>query len=131
VRVQGTAGGSDVRALQEAAVLAELESQRGIIGGVRNLASGGERNAIREALAARAKGGAGELPADAEKTLDEWAAKKPVTDDMLRTLAAARAERVKSALVEQHGVDPARIAVGDPEVDREHAKPSVKISLAS
>jgi hypothetical protein len=110
-------------------VLAELQADKGLLGGVKNLASRGERNAIRDALLARASGGAGELSADQQKALDEWAGKKSVSDDQLHALAVARAESVRTVLAKEHGIDPARVAAGDPEVDREHGGPAIKVSL--
>jgi len=79
----------------------------------------------------RAGGGSAELAPEYQKTLDEWAGAKTISDDQLRALAAARAEGVKSALVTGQGVDAARVAAGDPEVDREKGKPAVRIGFGS
>src|SRR5205085_10566637 len=91
ITLRGAAGGPDVRALQEAAVLADLQAKQGMLGSVRNLANRGERNAIRDALAARAAGGTSTLAPEYQKTLDEWASAKTISDDQLRALATARA----------------------------------------
>jgi hypothetical protein len=131
ITLHGMAGGPDVRALQEAAVLADLQAEQGVLGGIKNLASRGERNAIRDFLVAKAGGGKAELSPDYQKTLDEWAGAKTISDDQLRTLAAARAEGVKSALTTGQGVDAARVAVGDLEVDREKGEPAVRIGFGS
>jgi hypothetical protein len=129
VTLRGSAGGPDVRGLQEAAVLAELKQSNKVFGGVANLASGGSRNAIRAALEARVTGAPGELSSDDQKKLDQWTAEKTVSDDQLRALAAARAEAVKNTLVHDQGVDASRVGVGDPDVDRDHGTPGVKIGL--
>jgi hypothetical protein len=132
ITLQGMAGGPDVRALQEAAVLADLNEKQGVIGGLKSLANRRERNAIRDFLTARASGSsAPELSADYRKTLDEWAQAKTVSDDQLRALAAARAEIVKTALVTRQGIDTARVSIGDPEIDRENGEPAVRIGLRS
>lgn len=131
ITLHGMAGGPDVRALQEAAVLADLQAKQGLLGSIKSLANRGERNAIRDFLVAKASGGKADLSPDYQKTLDEWAGAKTISDDQLRTLAAARAEGVKSTLTTRQGVDEARIAVGDPEVDRERGKPAVRIGFGS
>jgi hypothetical protein len=131
ITLYGMAGGPDVRALQEAAVLADLQAKQGVLGGIKNLANRGERNAIRDFLVAKASGGKAELSPDYQKTLDEWAGAKTISDDQLRTLAAARAEGVKNALTTGQGIDASRVAVGDPEVDRENGKPAVRIGFGA
>ena len=132
ISLHGMAGGPDVRALQEAAVLADLNAKQGVFGGIKNLANRRERNAIRDVLTARAAGGsAPELDPEYQKTLDEWAQAKTISDDQLRALATARAEGVKTALVSGQGADAARVTVGDPEVDREKGKPAVRIGFGS
>jgi len=130
ITLHGMAGGPDVRALEEAAVLADLNAKQGVLGGIKNLANRSERNAIRDVLTARATGGkAPDLDPEYQKTLDEWAQAKTISDDQLRQLANARAAGVKSALVAGQGADPARVAVGEPEVDREKGKPAVRIGF--
>jgi hypothetical protein len=130
IALHGMAGGPDVRALQEAAVLADLNAKQGVIGSLKNLANRRERKAIRDFLTARASGSsAPELISDYQKTLDQWAEAKKIPDDQLRALAIARAEGVKTALVTGPEIDAARIAIGDPEVDREKGKPAVRIGF--
>jgi len=130
ITLHGIAGGPDVRTLQEAAVLGDLNAKLGVIGGLKSLANRRERNAVRDFLTARTSGdSAPELSPDYRKTLDEWAQAKTVSDDQLRALANARAEVVKTALVTRQGVDAARVTVGDPELDRENGKPAVRIGL--
>jgi hypothetical protein len=130
ITLHGVAGGPDVRALQEAAVLADLNAKQGVLGGLKHLANRSERNAIRDFLTARVAGGsAPELDPEYQKTLDEWAQAKTVSDDQLRALATARAEGVKTALVTGQGADAARVTLGDPEVDREKGKPAVRIGF--
>jgi hypothetical protein len=129
LELHGSAGPDDARALSEAAVLADLEKESSVLGVVKNVASGGDRKAIRTALAARAKGDDPPLTDGQKKTLDEWVAKKPVSDADLQALAKARAERVQEVLAHDSGVDAARVVVGDATVDREKAKPGVAIGL--
>ncbi len=129
ITLRGSAGGPDVRALQEAAVLADLQAKQGVLGGIRHLANRGERNAIRDFLATRAEGGKAELAPEYQKTLDDWAAAKTISADQLRALAGARAEGLKGGLTRDQGVDPARVAVGAPEVDPESGRPEVRIGF--
>jgi hypothetical protein len=118
ITLHGIAGGPDVRTLQEAAVLGDLNAKLGVIGGLKSLANRRERNAIRDFLTARTSGdSAPELSPDYRKTLDEWAQAKTVSDDQLRALANARAEVVKTALVTRQGVD-ARARYGRGSGDR-------------
>jgi uncharacterized protein DUF748 len=128
VELRGAAGPADVRALQEAAVLADLQGERRLIGGVRNLVSGGDRGAIRDAIAAGKTDG---LAPDRRKTLDEWVAKKTVADDALHALAVARAEGLRASMAKDHGIDTARVTLGDPQVDRDAGKPVVAVALGA
>ena len=79
---------------------------------------------------ARIDGGSATLPPEHQQTLDEWATAKTIPDDALRTLATARAESVKAALTSQ-GVDASRVAVGDPQVEREGGTPAVRIGFGA
>jgi hypothetical protein len=127
----GSAGSADVRALQEAAVLADLQGEGAVMGGLRNLASRGGRGAIRKVLEARAKGEDAELPADQQKTLDELADAKKVDDGALNKLAAARAEKIKADLVAQHGIDGGRVTLGEVAVDRAAGSAAVAIGVGT
>jgi len=131
LELRGSAGGPDVRALQEAALLADLAADRGALGTLRNLASRGTRNAIRDVLAARASGKSGELSPELQKTLDEWAAERTVSDGDLRALAAARAARLRSLLVQDFGIAAERLALAEPAVDRDGGRPAVAVALAA
>jgi hypothetical protein len=131
ISLRGVAGGPDVRALQEAAVLADLNAKQGVVGGLKNLANRKERKAIRDFLTARAAASnVSELTLEYQKTLDEWAQAKTISDDRLRALATERAEVLRTALVTGQGIDAARVVVGDPEVDREQGQPAVRIGFA-
>ncbi len=131
LELRGSAGRPDVRALQEAAILADLSADKGALGTLRNLASRGTRSAIRDALAARASGKSAELSPELAKTLDEWAAERTISDGALRALAAARAARLQSLLVQDYGIPAERLALGEPAVDRDAGRPAVAIALAA
>ena len=98
---------------------------------IRNVASGGTRGAIRDALEKRVRGVPGELEPDEMAELDRMVAEKPVSDDQLRTLAAARAERLRKVLADDYGIGADRVSAGDPVVDREGGKPQVAVNLGS
>jgi len=131
LELKGSAGGPDVRALQEAAILADLSADKGALGTLRNLASRGTRSAIRDALAARASGKSAELSPELAKTLDEWAAERTISDGALRALAAARAAHLQSLLVQDYAIPAERLALGEPAVDRDAGRPAVAIALAA
>jgi hypothetical protein len=131
VEVTGVAGGPDVRALQEAAVLAALQAPQGWLGGVRNLPSRGDRNAVRAALERRARGETVELEPEPQARLDEWAAEQTVDDARLAALATARAERLRALLLERYGVTADRVTLGEPAADRAGGAPAVRLVVGS
>jgi hypothetical protein len=127
----GMAGPADARALSEAAVLAEMQAGSRALGALRNVASGGKRGAIRAALEKRVRGVPGELEPDEMEELDRMVAEKPVNDDQLRTLAAARAERLRKVLADDYGAGADRVKTGDAVIDREGGKSQVVVTLGS
>ena len=132
VAITGGAGTTDVRGLKEMAVLAELEeTDTGMLGGIRNALSFGKRDAIRNALAARARGEDGPLDDDDRETLDEWVAERTVTEADLQALAARRVESVRAVLVDEQGVDAARVSVQSSMVDAQSSNAEVTIEIAS
>ena len=114
-----------MRALQEAGVLADLQAEHGVIGAVKNAASGGDRKAIREALASGAKDA---LSEGQRATLEKWVAAKSVSDRELKTLAGARADRMRETLARDYGLGE-RVTIGDVEIDRNAGRPGVGLSL--
>jgi hypothetical protein len=131
ITLGGMAGPADARALSEAAVLAEMKAGSRALGALRNVASGGDRGAIREALEKRVRGVPGELEPGQMEQLDKWVAEKPVSDEQLRTLATARAARLQKLLASDYGVGADRVGTGDVVIDREGGKPQVVINLGS
>jgi hypothetical protein len=132
VALTGGAGTTDVRGLKEMAVLAELEeTDEGVIGGIRNVLSFGKRDAIRKALAARARGDDGPLDDDDREKLDEWVAERTVTDADLLALAERRVESVRSELVDEEEIDGARVSVQPAAVDAQSSNAEVTIELVS
>src|SRR5262249_21977116 len=120
-------GAKDRVARQEAAVLADFEKPPGFFGRLRTLGSGEERDAIKQALVARAQGEEGTLSPEHQKKLDELMADQRVSDDELRTLANQGAERVRDALTKA-GVAAERLQLQDPVIDA--ADPAVDVALA-
>src|SRR5262245_153665 len=81
---------ADVRWLREHDLLEELGAPQGVLGTVRNFTKRGVRDRIRDAIAAREEGKAGELDADDSKTLEDWLAERPApAADRIHGLAAA------------------------------------------
>jgi hypothetical protein len=83
------------------------------------------RRRIGQALSRRAKGEPLALDAEDEPLYAQYVAAIEVPDERLAKLATARAETLRSALVEK-GIVAARIAVGDPEAE---SKPGVVIGF--
>jgi len=129
ITLAGMAGPADARALSEAAVLAEMKAGNRALGALRNVASGGQRGAIRDALEKRVRGAPGELEPDEMEELDRRVAEKPVSDDQLRTLAQARAEQLRKVLGDDYGVGADRVTAGDAVIDREGGKPQVVVNF--
>lgn len=124
----GRTGAADVRALKEAAVLAEMEGTSGLWGGVLNMVTGGTRNAIRAALQSGDTASLGEEDAAA---LDELTAEQTVTDADLTRLATERAATLRTELIEESGVAEDQISVGAPEANRGDTPPEVGVNLVS
>jgi hypothetical protein len=130
IQIAGRAGPTDVRALAEQAVLAELDERGGFAGGVRNLLSGGERSRIRSALRARADGAPGPLDDDDAATLDTWVAEHPIDDTRLAALAAERVAMLQTTLIE-HGAKTEQVLAGEPRISRKRGRPEVDVDVAT
>lgn len=129
VRIAGRAGANDARALAEHAVLATLEDERGVLGGVRNLLSGGTRSEVRDALRARRDGKPGALEGDAAGQLDEWVAEHPIDRERLLALATARASALEKVLLEG-GARADQIVVGEPKARMKGGGAEVHVDVA-
>jgi hypothetical protein len=130
--ITGGAGATDVRGLKEMAVLAELdETDEGVMGGIRNVLSFGKRDAIREALAARARGDEGPLDGADREKLDEWVAERTVTDADLLALADRRAESIRAELVDEQEADPSQVVVGPSVVVSDGGNAEVTVEIVS
>jgi hypothetical protein len=130
IRLTGRAGKSDARALAEQAVLADLEQERGLVGGVRNLLSGGTHADVRAALRARAEGEPGPLDEDAARQLDEWVAEHPIGQERLLALATERAAALSARLVNA-GARSGQVLVGEPKARRTGGVSEVDVAVAS
>ena len=127
--LRGGTGVADVRALQEAAVLADLQKDQGVVGVLRTLGSRGDRNAVRAYLEASSAGKAAELDEARRPALEKWVSEKSVSDEELRTLATARAKRLEELLEKDYGVGQNRLALGEPSIAREEGKPEVAVGV--
>lgn len=131
VELGGEAGADDLRALQEAAVLADLEADEGFLGTLRNLPSRGMRNAVKEALAARARGEDAPLDEEQRAQLDAWIAAKGIGEAELRALATARAERLRDVLGSDYGLGADRVVLQDGVTTGDAAKSQVAVKLGA
>jgi hypothetical protein len=131
IELTGTAGASDVRALQEAAVLADLQADQGVMARLRNLPSRGARNAVRDALAAKAKGEPATLDADDAAQLEEWVAAKTISDDQLRLLAGERQQRLRDLLAQDYGLTEDRVVLRDPVAEPGADTTDVRVAIGA
>jgi len=128
--MRGSAGAADRRALQEAALLAELREEKGFLDTLRGLPKRGQDAAIRDWLAARAAGRpAPDLDEGDRAALEERLAARPVGDGELAALASARAERLRALLADQYGVGGDRIAVAPPQDLSDASPPAVVVGV--
>lgn len=129
IELVGRANAADVRGLKELAVLADMEGESGFFGGLRNLASGGTRNAIRTALE---DGDVASLSESERESLDDLLYEKTVEDADLTKLANARAKKLYDILIEDDGVPEEQVTIGAPEVSRDDDGGSdVRVNLVS
>jgi hypothetical protein len=129
--LRGNAGPTDVRALEEAAVLADLNADKGVFKSIQNLASLRERNDLRDYLTARVAGKPAELSPDRQPALEKWIAEHPASDADLAALAKARAEKLRALLTKDYGVAAEKVAAGEPDVNRTDGKPAVTVALGA
>ncbi len=120
---------ADLRILRERALLAELEASSGL-GALAGLGEIGTRNAVREHLAARLAGAEpGALASEQQAWLEAHARAIRLDPTALAALARARAAALRDALVREHGVSEARLALAAPASDPPVAQPGVAIAL--
>lgn len=122
----GRTSAADVRALKEQSVLDDMQGESGFFGGIRNLASGGTRNAIRKALEA---GDTDALTDDEKESLDELVAEKEVTEQDLDDLATARAQTLYKTFLEDDGVSEEQMSIGTAQPSRDEGDPDVLVNL--
>lgn len=125
----GQISSADVRSLREQALLAELESTRG----VRVLAALGElgtRRAVRDHLARKLAGDAGPPLSDADaRWLEEQIEARALAPDALTRLADERASQLRTLFASDHGIAETRIALAAPSTDPLAAEAGVAIAL--
>lgn len=129
LRLTGQTDAADERLLCERALLQQLEAGRG----VRALASLGEiatRRAVREHLARKLAGKPAPAlaPAEARWLESHLATARPSTE-LLESVARGRAEALRAALVEEHGVVASRLAIDPPRTSPPAPMPGVAIAL--
>jgi hypothetical protein len=114
------------------AVLAELdETDEGVLGGIRNVLSFGKRDAIRKALAARARGDEGPLDEADRKKLDDWVEERAVTEADLLALADRRAESIRAELIDAQDADPSQVSVEPSVVAVDGGNAEVTVEIVS
>lgn len=122
---------SDVHALQERALLAELEATSGVRA-LGQLGEIGTRRAVRQHLQAKL---AGEEPPALEPEQETWleshVSAEKIEPAALATLAATRAAAAQSLLVREHGIAAERLPIGPPATEPPAAQPGVAIGLGA
>jgi hypothetical protein len=129
--MRGGAGPADVRALEEAAVLADLNADKGVLKSIQNLASRRERNDVRDYLTARVAGKPAELSPERQPALEKWIAEHPASDADLTALAKARVEKLQTLLTKDYGVAADKLSAGEPDVNRTDGKSGVAVTLSA
>jgi len=81
-------------------------------------------------LEARAAKKAADLDESRRPALEKWVAEKSVSDDQLKALAAARAERLEKLLEQDYGVGEKRLVLGEPTVARDGGHAEVVVGVA-
>jgi hypothetical protein len=119
----------DVRWLREQALHAEWADEGFFKRSFAFVTQRGPRERIGDYLTARAEGNRAELSADDAATLQHWLDERPPPSaEQLRALAAARLAAVESVLQDK-GIDAARIAHGEPSEEPVDGAPVVKIKF--
>jgi uncharacterized protein involved in outer membrane biogenesis len=121
---------ADVRWLGEQALREEWAGQ-GLFAKLKDLPDRGARNRVEKALEARAHDEEGKLDPEDAKMLDHWLDERPpIPAERLKALADARLARVEEALRSQHGIEPNRIARGEPPAGAPPSEtPAVRVEL--
>jgi hypothetical protein len=121
---------ADVRWLREQALREEWAGQ-GLFAKLKDLPDRGARNRVEKALDDRAHDKEGKLDPEDAAMLDHWLDERPpIPAERLKALADARLARVEEALRSQHGIEPNRIARGEPPADAPPSEtPAVRVEL--
>jgi hypothetical protein len=129
LRLHGETSDDDRRWLAEQKLRSTIEAESGLMGSVRHIGEGGDREAALAYLEARAEDKPAELPEDHQPWFDAALAKQKVTDDDLRALARQRAEAVRDRLLSVTKVAPGRIVIDPIAPEDLAARPAVSITL--
>jgi hypothetical protein len=130
LEVHGEASDADSRWIAEQALRAKLEKESGMLGSLRHIGEGDEREAALEVLKARGEGKSADLPAEYQKWFDEQVAKFPVADDKLLALATARANWVRTQIAKDEALQ-GRVSVVPAESDDLAARSVVTVTFAT
>ncbi|HBZ69836.1 MAG TPA: hypothetical protein DEP35_08925 [Deltaproteobacteria bacterium] len=132
LHLQGDTGPEDDRWLREQALRTRLEGGEGLAGRLRGLTTErGERKAALAYLADRAAGKDTTLPEEYKPWFEAKVAAEVVPQENLQSLAAQRAARVQSLLVEGSGIAADRIVLDPPSREGAQGQPSVALGLGA
>jgi outer membrane protein OmpA-like peptidoglycan-associated protein len=132
IELTGRAGAEDERWLREQSLRAEIERSSGFLGSVLNVGELGEREAVLPVLEKRAADEPADVPAEAQDWFDRRVAEQALAPGRIGELAAARAELVRTTLVEQHGIATERIARAPADASATGAQaPEVALTLGA
>ena len=131
IEVQGRAGADDERWLREQALRSEIEDSSGVMGSLFNVGELGEREVVMPVLEKRAQDETAEIPAEVKDWFEARVAEQHVSAGQIAGLAAARADLVRAALVEQH-VASERVVVAPADASTTGSQaPEVALSLGA
>jgi hypothetical protein len=126
--LRGAIAAPDVRWLKEQDLLAELRATSGVRA-LGKLGQMGVRRAVRLYLEARLRGEEPTLEAEPAAWLEAEIERRTLEPAKLTVLADARAAAAQSKLVSEHGIAPARLALGPPQIEPLASAPGAAVAL--
>ncbi|MEW6267745.1 MAG: DUF748 domain-containing protein, partial [Thermodesulfobacteriota bacterium] len=132
IELRGRAGGEDERWLREQALREEIEQSSGLWGSMLHVGELDEREAVLPVLQKRAEDEPADVPEEARAWFEERVAEQTVPAGRVAELAGERAELVRAALVERHGIATERVAIAEAEASSTGQEaPEVALALGA
>src|SRR6185369_13876952 len=120
----------DSRWISEQELRKKLEKESGVLGSLRHIGEGDEREAALEVLKARAEGKSADMPAEHQAWFDAQVAQFPVTDAKLLELATERANWVRSQIAKDEALQ-GRVSVVPADSEDLSSRSVVTVTFAT